>query len=225
MPSKVNRKPAVRAKRDPARTRRNLLEAGCYLFSRRGFDGVSVDEVVARAGCNKRMLYHYYGNKDGLYTEVLRSVFRKLEDCELRTTSGDPDTATAIRELLARYFEFLKGNPDFTKLVLWENLNGGRFVHRHPDLLSKGPILQRLHEILERSRARGEAVATTDSRHLLVLLIGVCAIHFTNRHTLKHSIGLDLGKEEALEEGLRLAQDVFLNGLLPGNRRSRDRGE
>jgi len=214
----VNQKQKVRVKRDPERTRRNLLEAGCFLFSRRGFDGVSVDEIVARAGCNKRMLYHYYGNKDGLYTEVLRSVFRKIEDCELETTRGDPDTETAIGQLLDRYFQFLRENPDFTRLVMWENLHDGRFVSRNPELFSKAPILERLHEILERSRARGEAVATTDSRHLLVLLIGVCAIHFTNRHTLKHSIGLDLGKEEALEEGLRLAREIFLKGLLSKGR-------
>ena len=202
------------ARRNPARTKENLLKAGIELFSARGYDGVAVDEVVNLAGCNKRMLYHYFGNKDGLYVEVLREVFGKLEDSELMVTAEASTTEGAIRAILARYFDFLENNPGFVSLLMWENLNHARFFDAHPNLLSKSPILQRLGEILDQGRLRGEVVAAPDNRHLLVLLIGVCFIYFSNRYTLRHTLGLDLQQPAVLQQGLELAQEVLIHGLI-----------
>jgi len=208
------KKPASRVKRDPEGTRRRLLEAGCLLFSRSGYDGVAVDEIVDEAGCNKRMLYHYYGNKDGLYTEVLRSVFRKLEDSELASTEGHSDTGRAVEDLLERYFEFLEENPDFTRLLMWENLNGGRFLEANPDLLTKGPILDRLEALQKGLGSLRKPLGKTDLRYLLILLIGVCSIHFSNQYTLKHTTGLDLTRPSVRRRGLEMAKKVVLHGIL-----------
>lgn len=202
-----------RVRRDPEGTRRRLLEAGCALFSQRGYHGVAVDDIVAEAGCNKRMLYHYYGNKDGLYTEVLRSVFRKLEEYELETTKGELMIGDAITNLLTRYFEFLEANPEFTRLLMWENLHNGQFLDTHPELLSKSPILQRMEFILQQGREQGEIGTQADSRHLLVLLIGLCSIHFSNQHTLKHSTGLNLTQSKVRRKGLDLAKEIVLKGI------------
>jgi TetR/AcrR family transcriptional regulator len=207
-----------KVRRNPARTKENLLQAGIKLFSARGYDGVAVDEIVDQAGCNKRMLYHYFGNKDGLYVEVLREVFGKLENIELEGTAETSTTEDAIREILACYFDFLQQNPDFVNLLMWENLNQARFLDAHPNLLSKHPILQRLDEILKRGRLRGEIEGAPDSRHLLVLLIGVCFIYVSNRHTLHHTLGLDLRRPSVLRKGLQLAQEMFIHGLIRKSR-------
>jgi len=201
-------------RRNPARTKENLLHAGIKLFSARGYHGVAVDEIVAQAGCNKRMLYHYFGNKDGLYVEVLRQVFAKLETLELEGTAETSTTEEAIREILACYFDFLQQNSDFVNLLMWENLNQARFLDAHPHLLSKHPILQRLDEILKQGQARGEIEEPPDSRHLLVLLIGVCFIYVSNRHTLSHTLGLDLKRPSVLRKGLQLAQEIVISGLI-----------
>jgi len=213
------KKPArKKVPRNPARTKENLLQAGIKLFSARGYDGVAVDEIVDQAGCNKRMLYHYFGNKDGLYVEVLREVFGKLESLELEGTAEASTTEEAIREILTCYFAFLQQNPDFVNLLMWENLNQARFLDAHPNLLSKHPILQRLDEILKRGRARGEIAGSPDSRHLLVLLIGVCFIYVSNRHTLHHTLGLDLRRPAVLRKGLQLAQEIIIHGLVRKSR-------
>lgn len=214
MPKKVNSKKT----RDPERTKQALLDAARSLFALRGYDGVSVDEIVAQAKCNKRMAYHYFGNKDGLYTAVLREVFGKLESYELETTQEVTDTETAIRDILARYFDFLQGNPDFVNLLMWENLTQARFLESHPNLLSKAPILERLQQILSSAVNRGEISNKHDTRHILILLIGVCFIYFSNRHTLAHSLKLNLSRPSIIHEGLQVAQDVILYGLLRPSR-------
>jgi TetR/AcrR family transcriptional regulator len=210
MPSKVKSK----IRRDPERTKAKLLDAGVALFSAHGYHGVSVDRIVAEASCNKRMLYHYYKNKDGLYVEVLRHVFGKLEAYEIEGLEGSGDTVSSIKDLLARFFDYLAENPDFVKLLMWENLDEGRFLDSHPNIFTKTPLLARLSEILERGRASGEIDTNADVRHLLILLIGTCFIYFSNRHTLKHSLDLDLFDPSVLGQGLHLAQEVVIGGLI-----------
>lgn len=204
--------------RNPAQTRSRLLAAGVKLFAARGYHGVAVDEIVAAAQCNKRMLYHYFGDKEGLYVEVLRTVYGRMEAAEMAPLPPDGSTEQAIRAVIARHFAFLADNPDFVKLLLWENLNEGRLLAKHPGLLSKAPIIERLREILERGRERGEIAGDGDVRHLLVLMMGMCFIYFSNRHTLRQAVGLDADRPQVQSRGLRLAQNAFLAaiGLHPG---------
>ena len=204
-------------RRNSARTKENLLQSGIKLFSARGYDGVAVDEIVHQAGCNKRMLYHYFGNKDGFYVEVLRAVFGKLESLELKGTTETSTSEQAIREILECYFNFLQQNPDFVNLLMWENLNQARFLDAHPNLLSKHLFLQRLDKILQQGHARGEIEGIPDHRHLLVLLIGVCFIYVSNRHTLHHTLGLNMKLPSVMAKGLKLAQEIIINGLIRKN--------
>jgi TetR/AcrR family transcriptional regulator len=195
------------------RTRSRLLAAGVKLFASRGYHGVAVDEIVAAAGCNKRMLYHYFGDKEGLYVEVLRTVYARMEAAEMAPLPSAGTTVQVIRAVIARHFGFLADNPDFVKLLMWENLNEGRLLTKHPGLLSKAPILERLREVLERGRERGELVGNGDVRHLLVLMMGMCFIYFSNRHTLRQAVGLDADRPQVRRQGLRMAQNAFLAAI------------
>src|SRR5947209_2478809 len=60
------------AARDPRRTQEQILAAALKEFSAMGFSGARVDAIARRAAINKRMLYHYFGDKEGLFREVLR---------------------------------------------------------------------------------------------------------------------------------------------------------
>ncbi|HEV3011213.1 MAG TPA: helix-turn-helix domain-containing protein, partial [Burkholderiales bacterium] len=51
--------------RDPGRTRARILEAATGEFARYGLGGARVDRIAARAKANKRMLYYYFGDKEG----------------------------------------------------------------------------------------------------------------------------------------------------------------
>ena len=64
-----------RERRDPEATRQALLRAGAELFAERGFDGVPIDEVAARAGVNKALISYHFRGKRGLYVAILESTF------------------------------------------------------------------------------------------------------------------------------------------------------
>ncbi len=222
MPSPVRL--SKRRVRDPVRTKASLLAAGITHFARHGYHGVSVDEIVATAGCNKRMLYHYFGDKEGLYAAVLQAVYVRMEQVEMEPLPAEATTADVVREMMARHFNFLARDPEFVNLLMWENLNEGRILARHPDLLTKTPVIDRLREVLDAAKRRGEIGDVGDVRHLLILMMGMCFIYFANRHTLHQAIGLDLDRPQVQAEGLAMAQRMFLASLGLGNHRASPAG-
>ena len=71
-----------RVRRDPARTRARILDAARVEFARRGLAGARVDQITARAGSNKRMIYYYFGNKEALFLAALESAYAHIRKAE-----------------------------------------------------------------------------------------------------------------------------------------------
>jgi AcrR family transcriptional regulator len=203
--------PAVR---NPDRSRRRLLTAAIRLFSTRGFHGVTVDQIVAAAGVNKRMVYHYFGNKEAVYRAALLEVYRRIEGAEFRAfvTTGSP--GDKLQRLLRRYFRFLDQNPEFTRFLLWENLDKARHIARQGRLLSKNPFLERFRQVVEDGIASGEFRRDLHIPHLLIHFIGLCFIYHSNRHSLSQALNMDLAAQRVRDEGLRQVLALVFDGIV-----------
>lgn len=191
-----------KAKR-PSDTRQKLIQTATRLFSEKGYDGISVDEIVDATGVNKRMVYHYFGSKEAIYQEVLREVFGRLTHLELTTTASKENAEVIIEKLVRAYFKFLVDNPEFVQLLLWENLSKGRHLAPVMEDLSKAPILKFLQATLEDQSRSGHINRKLNPKHLLINLIGLCFIYFSNRHTLSHTVGIDLNSPANLDAGIK----------------------
>jgi len=195
-------------------TRERILETAIRFFTRSGFDGTSVDEIVTHARVNKRMVYHYFGSKSGLYSAALARVYERIAHVEAEVFSDEPSAGVAVERIVTAYFRFLQGDPEFVSLLLWENLQGGRHLQSLPASVTKAPILESLGRVIEKGIASGEIRADIDKRHMLINLMGVCLIYFSNRFTLSRTVGLDLGDPAVMEEGIRHAVGLVRHGFL-----------
>ncbi len=101
----------------PRRRERGILAAALAEFSAKGIAGARVDRIAEAARTNKRMLYHYFGSKEGLYRAVLH---QRLTE---RPPIGDIDTDEADR--LGLLFERLTDSRDYLRLLMWEALEHG----------------------------------------------------------------------------------------------------
>jgi len=99
--------------RDPDRTRRSILDAAAAEFCADGLAGARIDSIAAAAGVNKRMLYHYFGNKDGLFAAVLAD--------RLGAPSSAP-ASTRLGERLIAAQQRAAQHPQQTRLLMWEAL-------------------------------------------------------------------------------------------------------
>ena len=116
MPAKVKKTtgPLVR---DPERTRRRILEAALKEFSARGFAGARVGAIARRAKANKRMLYHYFTDKEGLFRAVLR---HKISDRMSRAEALAP--RSDVVSSLPLWFKQNCQDTDWVRLLAWESL-------------------------------------------------------------------------------------------------------
>ena len=69
---------APKRTRNSAKTKASILAAARVEFADRGFEGARVDAIAERAGANKRLLYHYFGNKEDLYRAVLLDAYQEI---------------------------------------------------------------------------------------------------------------------------------------------------
>ena len=202
------------AGKEKADTRGRILKAAMDLFAAHGLHGTTVDAIVQAAGVNKRMVYHYFGSKEKLYREVLVEVYKRLSLLEVETFRHSDDIEENFRDIVALYFDFLRGNPDFSRLVLWENLNEGRSLTGARPHLTKNPVLHLLDRALKRAKAAGVVRREIKVKHLLINLIALCQIYTSNRHTLSQALEMDLSSPRVLREGKKQAVNLLLNGIM-----------
>jgi AcrR family transcriptional regulator len=184
--------PAV-AKRDPAATRARILKVAVIEFAAKGYSGARIDAMATRAKANIRMIYHYFGGKEGLYVAVLESTLAQLRAEELKLDFS----ALAPLDGLMQFFDFVDrhftSHPELMKLLSSENLNKARFMQKSALIpVMSTPVLQLLQALLQRGAADGSVAAGIDPLHLYVTLVSLAYFHKSNAHTLSRIFETDL---------------------------------
>src|SRR6201993_2035073 len=116
-------------RRKPIATRQKLLAAARREFAASGLAGARVDEIAARAGVNKQLVYHYFGDKDALYLAALEWVYEETREQERKLNLEGLPPDQAIRKLIEASFDHLAAHPDFIVLLNDENRGGARPRH------------------------------------------------------------------------------------------------
>jgi len=147
--------------RDPERTRERILSAALKEFAANGFTGARVDAIAQRAAINKRMLYHYFGDKEHLFREVLRLKMARRQ-AWAETLSGDP------AESLAFWFEAACKDPDWLRLLEWEALQEAD--QGLIDEKNRRAATARGLERIRQRQARGQISAKLDPRHVMLTM-------------------------------------------------------
>ncbi len=147
--------------RNPERTRGRILSAALKEFAAKGFAGARVDVIAQRAAINKRMLYHYFGNKEKLFRAVLRQKVAERRAWGLNLSS-DP------AERLPFWFKTACGDADWIRLLEWEALqsDGQKVIDEKERLAVSADWLKRLRQ----RQARGELSSEFDARHLALAM-------------------------------------------------------
>jgi AcrR family transcriptional regulator len=152
------------AVRDPARTQERILAAALHEFAARGFAGARVDSIARRARINKRMLYHYFDDKEGLFREVLR---RKIAERAAWVSSSPDDPG----ESLTYWFDLARQDIDWIRLLEWEALQVGN--GRVMDEEARRAASALAVDNIRRRQESGHLSQELDARHLLLAMISL----------------------------------------------------
>ena len=200
--------------RDPERTRARILDAATREFARYGLGGARVDRIAERAGANKRMLYYYFGDKDGLFLAALEERYAHIRNAERSLELEQSDPRTALRRLVEFTWNYYLEHPEFLTLLNSENLHKGRHVRnskRVRDLHS--PFVETLGAVLRRGEKAGVFRAGIDPVQLYISIAGEGYFYLSNRYTLSRIFGRDLMAPRALAARARHIEQTILNSV------------
>ncbi len=198
----------------PARSRRAILEAALAEFARHGFGGARVSRIAEAAGVNKRMLYHYFGNKEALYLAALERAYETIRARELALDVERMEPREAVRALVRTIWSHFLEHPEFVSMLANENLSRARYIVRSkviPGL--QPPLIARIERLLARGAAAGLFRRDADPLQLYLSIAGLCFFYFSNHRTLSVIFRRDFMAEEALATRLEHVIEMVLSYL------------
>jgi len=179
--------------RDPARTKAAILKAARDEFCELGLPGARVDAIAARAGANKRLLYHYFGNKEALYLAVLSDAYHEIRRGEQQLELDRLAPEAAMEELVRFTFRHFLANPWFPRLLSNENIQNARFLRQLPDIPAlHGPLIAQIRTILTRGAAAGVFGDNHDPVEIYIAIAALCSFYVSNMKTLSVIFERDL---------------------------------
>lgn len=206
------RDPSVR---NPEASRAAIIAAATDEFAAHGLGGARVDRIAERAGVNKRMLYYYFGEKEGLFLAVLEASYEHIRNEERKLSLTEVEPAEAIRRLVAFTWNYYLENPHFLTLLNSENLHQARHLkssarvrHLH------SPFVAMLEEVLERGRREGIFRDGVDAVQLYISIAALPYFYLSNQFTLSTIFDRDLMTPRARAQRLAHMTDMVLGYLL-----------
>jgi len=206
--------PKAAVRRQPEDTRRRILAAAIAAFTEKGLEGARVDEIAARAGANKRMIYQYFGNKEELWLFALETVYEAMRGEERALDIGKLDPAEGMKKLVEFNFRYSAKHPELIALLNNENLHRARYLSkskRVPALHS--PLLAMIEGLLGRGVEQGIFRSGVDPMQLYITIAGICYFYLSNRWTLSAIFGADLESSPAIERRLAHVVEVVMGYL------------
>ena len=186
--------------RDPQRTRSAILAAATAEFTANGLTGARVDAIATRARVNKRMIYHYFGGKDGLYLAVLESTYEAIRNAELDLHLGERDPVYGMRELVLFTWRYFLAHPEFLSLLGTENLNRASYLKRSKRIRElHSPLIGMISGLLQRGARDRVFRAGVDPVELYVTIAALGFFYLSNRHTLSTIFGRDLAAPKSID--------------------------
>jgi TetR/AcrR family transcriptional regulator len=126
----------IRKQLERTSTREAVFNAGATLFSARGFDGVSVDDIAALAGVNKAMIYYHFADKIAVYRAVVADMLNAVSGTVAKITASDATPQQKLDRFIENFVRHAEQRPWFPMLMLREMAEGAP----HLDLPTLGYI-------------------------------------------------------------------------------------
>jgi TetR/AcrR family transcriptional regulator len=125
---------------DAEGAREAILNAAEAVFAEHGFDGARIDVIAKASGYNSSLLFHYFGDKLGLYVEVVKRADREMTELQVRVLAPLLEDETIVSNvhafkalleiIVTALFDYLIAHPRFMRMLLWEQAEGWQTFSR-----------------------------------------------------------------------------------------------
>ena len=208
-------------KRNPVRSKSRILETGAAEFCLHGYSGARIERIAKKCKCSMRMIYHYFGNKEGLYLAILEAAYLRIRNQEKTLDLSAADPVEGINKLIEFTYRFFESNHDVLAIISEENSLKGRFLRKHAHVKAMTvPLIESIRSLLERGRQLGYFRANVDPVQFYVSLVALSQIHILHRHTLSIITDKDMSRASWQEQRRLHVRDILMDHLFANNQQS-----
>jgi AcrR family transcriptional regulator len=213
---KANSKRAEQFANDAERSKADILAVATEEFALNGLSGARVDAIADRTRTSKRMIYYYFGSKEGLYRAVLEKAYGDIRALDSRQNSESNDPVEAIRRIIDVTFDYDETHPNFISLVTVENIHRGRNIEQLPSIKERNAsVIRTLSAIVDRGAKAGQFRADVNPVDLHLLISALCVFRVSNRFTFGKIFGIDLSDAKIRKRQKKMILEAVLRYLAP----------
>jgi AcrR family transcriptional regulator len=208
---------------DPEGVKQNIVEVATEEFALNGLAGARIDEIAARTRFSKRMIYYYFGGKEGLYLAVLENAYRLVREGEAKLDVEDLAPIEALKRLVEFTFDHHHQHEDFIRMVMSENIHHGEYLERSKVIRQLNvSAIDTIANVYKRGVAEGMFRKGLDPIELHWQVSALCFFNVSNRATFSKIFGRDFGAPRALSSLRRNAVDMVLRYVVKANHLPKD---
>ena len=201
-------KPRVR---DAEATKARILDAAKKEFAKNGLGGARVDLISEKAQANKRMIYHYFGSKEGLFQTVLENAYVDIRTAEQKLNLDHLEPKLALERLVRFTWNYYLRNPEFITLVNSENLHRAKHLKKSEVVRVYGrKFVSVVENILNRGVAAGVFRDGIDPVQLNITIAAIGYYYLANRFTGSIVFERDLMSKTAIDDRLAFNIDTIM---------------
>jgi len=169
---------------DPARTMAEILEVATHEFADKGLAGARIDAIAAATRTSKRMIYYYFGSKDGLYLAVLEEAYRRMRSIEADLHLDDLAPVAALRRLVEFTYDHHQSHEDFIRLVMNENIHRAEYLRQSQTIRQLNvKAIDSIRELYDRGVAQKVFRAGLEPVDIHAAISALTVFNVSNRYT------------------------------------------
>ncbi len=185
---------------DPEGTQRNILEIASKEFALNGLSGARIDEIAARTRFSKRMIYYYFGDKEGLYLRSLENAYREVREGEALLDIEGMSPIAALSRLVEFTFDHHHRHEEFIRMVMIENIHHGEYLEKSKVIRDLNvAAIDHISRIYSRGVDEGVFRPGLDPVELHWQVSALCFFNVSNRTTFSMIFGRDFGAPAQLD--------------------------
>ena len=169
---------------DPERTMAEILNVATKEFADKGLAGARIDEIADATRTSKRMIYYYFGSKDGLYVAVLEAAYGRMRQIESNLHLSDLEPEDALRRLVEFTYDHHQSNEQFIRLVMSENVQRGEYLAQSKEIQKlNGSALQTIQDLYTRGVKKGVFKKNLTPLEIHSAISALTFFNVSNQHT------------------------------------------
>jgi AcrR family transcriptional regulator len=199
---------------DAEASRADILATATKEFSEKGLSGARVDSIAERTKINKRMIYYYFGSKEGLYRAVLERCYGHIRMSESAVELDSLPPEEALRQHVRLTFDYHSMHPDFVRLVMNENIHQAAHIGELASIRTRNrAVIKTLRGLLDRGIEAGLFRSDIEPVELHMSISALCFYNVSNRYTFSKIFERDMTSASAVAARREVVVDMIMRWM------------